>query len=119
MKELLGIARSYTLLMELAHDAIADLDVLVSLAHVAAAANYIRPHISPAGEGDIVLRGARHPCLELSPDITFIPNDVNLLRESARFQIITGPNMGGKSTYIRMVSVFLDMFVCVYVFECA
>ena len=89
--------------------------------------------MSPRGEGDIVLKGARHPCLEMQDNIAFIANDVTLLRgrfimeslvksdhlqaqtlnsESDCFQIITGPNMGGKSTYIRMVnSIFVTFFL--------
>jgi DNA mismatch repair protein MSH2 len=80
---------------------------------------YIRPVMCDRGKGDIILEGARHPCLELQENITFIANDVSLLRGNQgwagifllyssipgkdEFQIITGPNMGGKSTYIRMV----------------
>jgi DNA mismatch repair protein MSH2 len=64
---------------------------------------YIRPVMCDRGKGDIILEGARHPCLELQENITFIANDVSLLRGKDEFQIITGPNMGGKSTYIRMV----------------
>jgi DNA mismatch repair protein MSH2 len=42
-----------------------------------------------------VLRGARHPCLEVQADINFIPNDVEMKRDDSEFLIITGPNMGG------------------------
>ena len=50
-----------------------------------------------------MLLEARHPCVEAMDDMSFIPNDVVLRREASNLQIITGPNMGGKSTYIRQV----------------
>jgi DNA mismatch repair protein MSH2 len=111
VKDLLDIAASYMALLEHASEALAELDCLSSLARVALAASYVRPKLHPAGTGDIVLRRCRHPCLEVNPDVAFIPNDVQLLRgktrqrlrhrcltvfsDTARFQIITGPNMGG------------------------
>jgi len=55
------------------------------------------------GVGDTILIEARHPSLEVQDDVTCIPNDVILKRGESEFLIITGPNMGGKSTYIRMV----------------
>lgn len=49
------------------------------------------------GEGDVVLSESRHPCLEAQEDVTFIPNDVSMVRGESEFLIITGPNMGGPS----------------------
>lgn len=63
------------------------------------------------GEGDIILKGCRHPCMEIQDDISFIANDVTLLRNKESFQIITGPNMGGKSTYMRQVQYVLT-YLC-------
>ena len=56
-----------------------------------------------SGHGDLLFVEARHPCLEAQDDIAFIANDVELKRGSHELSIISGPNMGGKSTYIRQV----------------
>lgn len=81
------------------------LDVLLSVAHVAGTSMrpYVRPQFVDAHE-QFVLRGARHPCVEVQPSVSFIPNDVLFDRREGRvLQFITGPNMGGKSTFIRQV----------------
>jgi DNA mismatch repair protein MSH2 len=86
-------------------DLITMIDVFASLAHVfySSAKPYVRPVVTPAGEGrGINIQQLRHPCMELNSE-NFIPNDAELHFGTSSFQIITGPNMGGKSTFIRSV----------------
>lgn len=85
----------------------AELDVLLSFADLAVSSptSYVRPCITTSEEGDIILTGSRHPCVEAQDGVSFIPNDCHLVRCKSWFQIITGPNMGGKSTFIRQVGV--------------
>ncbi|XP_017973885.1 PREDICTED: DNA mismatch repair protein MSH2 [Theobroma cacao] len=90
---------------------LSELDVLLSFADLASSCPtpYTRPEITPADVGDIVLEGSRHPCVEAQDWVNFIPNDCRLVRGKSWFQIITGPNMGGKSTFIRQVGVNILM----------
>ena len=84
---------------------LAELDVLAALAEVAARHGYIHPTVDEST--GIEIKEGRHPVVERSmPDgVRFVPNDTNLDGESGEFLIITGPNMSGKSVYIRQVAL--------------
>ncbi|KAJ8630988.1 hypothetical protein MRB53_024311 [Persea americana] len=86
---------------------LSEMDVLLSFADLSTSCPtpYIRPDITHSDKGDIILEGSRHPCVEAQDGVNFIPNDCSLVRGKSLFQIITGPNMGGKSTFIRQVGV--------------
>ena len=88
--------------------AIARLDVYASLSLVAERENYVRPSIN--GKGLIDIRGGRHPVVEkmISNDM-FIANDTYLDNNKNRISIITGPNMAGKSTYMRQTALIVLM----------
>lgn len=88
--------------------AIATLDVLTSLANVASDNNYTRPEVNQSSK--IILKDSRHPVVEaLLSGAPFVPNDVTLNNDSNRVAIITGPNMAGKSTYMRQVALIVLM----------
>lgn len=89
---------------------IAQLDVLTSFAEVAARNGYVRPQVD---EGDeIVVRGGRHPVVERTlQGEPFVPNDAYLGGED-RLLVITGPNMSGKSTFLRQVGLIVLMAQC-------
>lgn len=109
--EVVNVAGSYCPVIEKLAGVLAHLDVIISLAHVSvhAPTTYVRPKMHPRGQGSTILKEARHPCMEMQDDIQFITNDVSLIRGSSEFLIITGPNMGGKSTYIRQIGVIALM----------
>ncbi len=87
---------------------IAKLDVLASFAYASFKNEYVRPKITD--DGKITLKDARHPVVELlSSDILFVPNDTNLDLEENRISLITGPNMAGKSTYMRQIALICVM----------
>ncbi len=84
--------------------AIATLDVLASLAVVAHKQNYCKPELT--NDGKIIIKESRHPVVEkLLKSTPFVPNDVCIDTNSDRLLIITGPNMAGKSTYMRQIAL--------------
>lgn len=86
---------------------ISRVDVLTSLANVANENNYIRPNLFENNNIEII--SGRHPIVEaLNKDIMFVPNDTNLSKDKF-FNLITGPNMAGKSTYMRQVAIITIM----------
>ncbi|MBQ9345082.1 MAG: DNA mismatch repair protein MutS [Kiritimatiellae bacterium] len=88
--------------------AIAAADVLAALSHVSATYRYVRPDIEDGGPIHIV--DGRHPVVERMPESErFVPNDTLLDNDSNRLLIITGPNMAGKSTFIKQVALLVIM----------
>ncbi|MCB1053885.1 MAG: DNA mismatch repair protein MutS, partial [Acidobacteria bacterium] len=94
-------------LLDLAR-ALGRLDALAALAEVAARGGYVRPEMLPLG-APLRVREGRHPVVEQSNSEPFVPNDIDLDGESAQIVLLTGPNMGGKSTYLRQVALLVLM----------
>jgi len=91
-----------------ASDALAELDVLASLAERALALRYVRPNMNKSNR--LVIEDGRHPIVEQMPDAErFVPNSTLLDCTTNQLHIITGPNMAGKSTYIRQVAMVAIM----------
>ena len=83
--------------------ALATLDVLAGLAETAAIANFTKPHVHDGD--DFLATDARHPVVERFATDPFVPNDVDLNGTTRQLVILTGPNMGGKSTYLRQAAL--------------
>ncbi len=83
--------------------ALATLDVLAALAETAAVCNYTKPHVHDGD--DYVAADARHPVVERFATGAFVPNDIDLNGTTRQLVILTGPNMGGKSTYLRQTAL--------------
>lgn len=115
VSEVVSVAASYIPVLERLAAVLSHLDVIISFAHASSHAPipYVRPKLyprssecTPESPGETLLPEARHPCLEQQDDVSFITNEVHLKpgADGPSFLIITGPNMGGKSTYIRMIA---------------
>jgi len=88
--------------------AISALDIFVSLARVAAENSYCRPQLNDGA--DMVIKEGRHPVVEkLCAGEQFVPNDTELTSDGAQIALITGPNMAGKSTYLRQTALIAIM----------
>lgn len=101
------VAAELTSIQKTAHE-IAVLDVLASLSEAASSNNYVRPRLSDNGE--IRIKDGRHPLVEriLTQDL-FVPNDTTLDHGDTEIMLITGPNMAGKSTYMRQTALLTLM----------
>ena len=87
-------------------DVIAQVDVFYSLAETAARYGYTRPELT--NEDSIIIKGGRHPVVERSlEDSAFIPNDTNISNKDTQIIVLTGPNMSGKSTYLRQIALIV------------
>ena len=92
--------------------ALAEVDVLASLAHIAALRNYCRPSFMPSSENaELEIIEGRHPVIEQQEIVggsdRFVPNDLYLNATSHTILLLTGPNMGGKSTYLRQTALIV------------
>nr|CAH7723010.1 unnamed protein product [Callosobruchus chinensis] len=110
-EEIFEIASGYANSLKTINMYVAKLDVLASFATAAINARipYVRPKIHKEGSGILKLKKLRHPCIEDQSHISYIPNDVELDRNDKIMYMITGPNMCGKSTYIRSVGTCVLM----------
>lgn len=112
VRDAMSIASTYSTVVERATETIGRLDVFCALAHTAAMSphGYCKPTLTDSDEdgAGIRLEGARHPCVELQENMEYIPNDINLTFPDAQL-LVSGPNMGGKSVYIRSLGAIVCM----------
>jgi len=106
-EDIRGQAAQYILRLQDLAETIASCDCLANLAHIAKRRNYIRPKITTGTE--LLITDGKHPVLAESLGAQFVPNDIELGGQSGDILIITGPNMSGKSTYIRQTALSVIM----------
>jgi DNA mismatch repair protein MutS len=85
--------------------AVGELDVLAAFAYLAQTRGYVRPLVDDSSA--LILRDGRHPVLEQTAGSSFVPNDTELDEAHGRLVVLTGPNMSGKSTYMRQVGLLV------------
>ena len=98
--------RTYIPKLQNISNIISEIDVLCSLAVVAEENNYVRPKL--VDERNIYIKDARHPVVEKVSQKDYVPNDI-LMDEKTNILLITGPNMSGKSTYMRTLAIIIIM----------
>ncbi|HOX97098.1 MAG TPA: DNA mismatch repair protein MutS [bacterium] len=98
--EILRQAQAYVQDLQTLGDALGRADVFSALAELAEQYRYVRPKIND--EGVLTVKNGRHPVIERYLQKAYIPNDINLNSQAEQLHIITGPNMSGKSSYLRM-----------------
>ncbi len=103
--EVIGRICKYSEVLNKNSNLCALLDVLSAGGELAMGRNYIRPGINKSNE--IIIKEGRHPVLESKTETSFIPNDTNMNSGSDQILVITGPNMGGKSTYLRQNALII------------
>jgi DNA mismatch repair protein MutS len=92
-------------------ESVAQVDVAASLAQLAALRGYVRPEVD--GSDHLSIRQGRHPVVEtVLPPGAFVPNDTDLSTQDAQIMVLTGPNMAGKSTYLRQTALIVLMAQC-------
>lgn len=89
--------------IQLRASALGELDVLCAFAEVASGSSFVRPEFNT--DGRISLRASKHPVLDESMHGGFVPNDVSIDSDKSRLIILTGPNMAGKSTFMRQIAI--------------
>ncbi len=105
--EVRDAAAAQTAAIQALADVVAELDLLATLADVAVRRRYVRPEVVDGLDLHIV--DGRHPVVDANLGSDFVPNDCRLSADDCRMMIITGPNMAGKSTYIRQVALLVLM----------
>ncbi len=104
--EIRDIVRKYIPSIQEVSNVLSEIDVMQSLAVVAEENNYIRPTL--INERNVYIKNARHPVVEKVSKEEYVPNDI-IMDEKTNILLITGPNMSGKSTYMRMLALTIIM----------